>query len=154
MFRPLSETLPWYRELGYDGDLTEAEKRELDDFRALAKHPATEFGDLPDEVEGYIVRLEIERSDLKREQVFLLALACTAVGIALLSLHYFGAPSLSRFETWAWELVLIIAPWFVARHHWNKHEKEDDADTILRHWEVSHVCNSRATARQSRNALS
>jgi hypothetical protein len=34
------EWLPWYRARGYNGNLTEAEKRQLDAFRAQEKHPA------------------------------------------------------------------------------------------------------------------
>ena len=34
-----AEWLPWYQARSYKGDLTEAEKRELDAFRMQPKHP-------------------------------------------------------------------------------------------------------------------
>jgi len=62
------ESLPWYREPNYKGDLTEDEKRELDSLRYRAdrqgvKHPAATYDDLPDEVQSYISRLQIELYD-------------------------------------------------------------------------------------------
>jgi hypothetical protein len=62
------EVLPWYRARGYKGDLTEAEKREVDSFRVLPKHPAAQYEDLPDEVQQYIAEVEIERYDLKQDK--------------------------------------------------------------------------------------
>jgi len=59
--RTQGETLPWYRQRGYDGDLTEAEKRELDGLRALPEHPATQREDLPDEVQSYLAHFANDR---------------------------------------------------------------------------------------------
>jgi hypothetical protein len=39
-----SERLPWYRAPDYSGNLTEAEKRQLDAFRMQARHPAARYG--------------------------------------------------------------------------------------------------------------
>jgi hypothetical protein len=63
-----SERLPWYRAPDYSGNLTEAEKRELHAFRMQARHPAYQYGDLPEHVESYIARLEIEAYDLSRSE--------------------------------------------------------------------------------------
>jgi exonuclease I len=62
-----AEWLPWYRARNYKGDLTEAEKRQLDAFRMQPKHPAAQEDDLPEEVQSYIGRIEMELYDKKQE---------------------------------------------------------------------------------------
>ena len=48
MWKRKREWLPWYRARNYEGDLTEAEKRQLDAFRMQPSHPAAKFDDLPE----------------------------------------------------------------------------------------------------------
>jgi hypothetical protein len=64
MFRrqKVTERLPWYRERGYKGNLTENDKRKLDSFRLQDPHPAATHDNLPDEVFAYI-------SSLHRHQI-------------------------------------------------------------------------------------
>ena len=62
-----AEWLPWYRARNYKGDLTEAEKRQFDAFRMQPKHPAAQEDDLPEEVQSYIGRIEMELYDKKQE---------------------------------------------------------------------------------------
>jgi hypothetical protein len=59
-----SKRLPWYRAPNYSGNLTEAEKRQLDALRMQAPHPAARYEDLPEEVQSYISGLAIEAYDL------------------------------------------------------------------------------------------
>lgn len=62
------EPLPWYRARNYKGNLTEAEKRELDLLRHResegGEHPSANYGYLPEEVQSYLSKIEIERYDL------------------------------------------------------------------------------------------
>ena len=88
--RKSSERPPWYRASGYRGKLTEAEKRELDAFRAQPSHPAFEYGELPEHVEMYISGLEIEAYDLKQARAFGRALTCSLIGAAVLYATHFG----------------------------------------------------------------
>ena len=59
------ERPPWYRVPDYKGNLIEAEKRELDAFRARPRHPAFEYSELSEQVEIYISGLETEAYDLE-----------------------------------------------------------------------------------------
>src|SRR5215213_9302385 len=77
-----AEWLPWYRAPNYDGDLTEAEKRELDAFRMQPKHPAARIYELPGEVQSYISKIEIELYDQKQERAAGRALVLSASGAA------------------------------------------------------------------------
>jgi hypothetical protein len=131
--------------------MTEAQKRELDAFRMQPKHPAARYEDLPDEVQAHIARLEVENYDRKQELAAAPAFACSAIGVALVCLHNFGAPSLSTLWTWVAALGLVIVPWFVYRREWRKNADEFMPDylsqgrdspaneALKREWEVSHV---------------
>ena len=100
--RKSSERPPWYRASGYRGKLTEAEKRELDAFRAQPSHPAFEYGELPEHVEMYISGLEIEAYDLKQARAFGRALTCSLIGAAVLYATHF------RFQSSQLDLGLRI----------------------------------------------
>ena len=63
MFKKKGEWLPWYRQKGFRGKLTEEEKRILDSFRIGDNHPAAKFDELPEEVQDYILELEGDISD-------------------------------------------------------------------------------------------
>ena len=82
-----AESLPWYRARNYKGNLTEAEKRQLDAFRMQPKHPAANYHNLPDEVQRYIIRIEMELYDKKQDGTAGRALTGSAVGAALLYLN-------------------------------------------------------------------
>ena len=114
-----TEFLPWYRAKGYKGNLTEAQKRELDSFRAQDTHPASNYDGLPTEVQNYIGRLELEIYDQKQEKIAAAALVVMALGLLTLYLTYFGAP-----EPTAWRYVsgalCLVVPWFVYSYYWKK----------------------------------
>ena len=59
---------PWYRARNYRGNLTEAEKRQLDAFRMQQKHPAANLDDLPDEVRRYLSNTEFKLYDKKQDE--------------------------------------------------------------------------------------
>jgi hypothetical protein len=148
-----SESLPWYRNGDYKGALTEVDKRKLDAFRSAPTHPSTRYENLPDEVQRYIAGMESQIYDLKQEKAAAKPILCTLAAIALLCLRY-RPLSLSSFWVWVFGLLLILVPWFVYRHEWNRNAKEfmlespgsaiDEA--ILREWEVSYVARNREPA--------
>jgi hypothetical protein len=143
-----TESLPWYRDRGYKGNLTAAEKGKLDAARALPRHPAARYDDLPEEVQTYIAKLELEAYDLKQDWAASKPIASTAVVIVVLSLHYFPSPP--TFWMWAVGLFLLIVPWFVYRREWNKNAKEFNApadEAFKREWEINDVASSRARTR-------
>jgi hypothetical protein len=67
--RKPTERLPWYRVPNYDGDLKESEKRQLDAFRMQEKHPADTYESLPEEVQNYIIALEMDVYDNKQQSL-------------------------------------------------------------------------------------
>jgi hypothetical protein len=112
------EWLPWYRAHDYEGNLTEAEKRQLDAFRVQPKHPAAELDDLPEEVQNYINTIECELHDEKNAVVFARALFFSAIGAALIFLNYkgfWGAPTIWQYAgaegTLALRLWLGVLHW-------------------------------------------
>ena len=76
-----TKALPWYRARNYKGKMTEAQKRELDSFRAQEPHPAADYDSLPTEVQHYINRLEVEIYDNKQRQIAARALFVSGVVI-------------------------------------------------------------------------
>lgn len=83
--KPLNEQLPWYRANGYDGNMSEHEKRVLDSFRLQRTHPAASYDSLPAEVQSYISNLELTIYDNKQDA---LAYGCLVVsGIGALNLY-------------------------------------------------------------------
>ena len=81
-----TEELPWYRSPGYNGKMSEAEKRQLDAFRMQEQHPAARQEDLPEEVRSYIGRIEMKLYDLKQETAASRALVASVAGAALYTL--------------------------------------------------------------------
>lgn len=83
-----AETLPWYRAKNYDGNLAESEKRQFDAFRSLPKHPAALSEELPEEVQSYINRIELELYDAKQSEAAIGFVAAAGFGIALMAINY------------------------------------------------------------------
>ena len=114
-----TEFLPWYRAKGYKGNLTEAQKRELDSFRAQESHPASSYGKLPVEVQNYIGRLEMQIYDSKQEKLGIGALIVSMFSALTLYQMYFGFP-----EATTWRYVVsglgLVVPWIVYRYYWKK----------------------------------
>jgi hypothetical protein len=138
-----AEIVPWYRSPGYKGNLTEAEKRKLDAFRMQPKHPAARNEDLPEEVQSYINRLEMEIYDFKQDKTAAQAFGLSLFGCASLYLSYYGLPSSSSPWPYAGGLLLLVIPWFVYAYQWRKNAKAfrgvlatDEA--IRFEWELDH----------------
>jgi hypothetical protein len=146
------ETLPWYRQRSYKGNLTEEEKRELDSFRWLAaqpggKHPAAEYSDLPNEVQMYISKLEIELYDEIQQALVGRVFLISGIGAFYLA-NYFGwisvkwdLPELALLSTF-----LMIAPWLYYVWKWRKNAdqfSERGTEGIRTEWELEHVVSKK-----------
>jgi hypothetical protein len=118
-----NEWLPWYRARDYKGDLTEAEKRQLDAFRTQPTHPAANWDQLPEEVQDYIGRIELELYDHKQADAIGRAFFFGLVGAVLVVLKYFGCLT-SPDWSYVGAAFLVVVPWFVYRRQWKKNAEE------------------------------
>lgn len=121
-----TEWLPWYRVPGFKGQVSEVEKRKLDAFRMLDRHPAASYQDLPEEVQTYISRLTVEIYNFKQENAVSGPLLAGALGAAILGVSYFGVHFQPTESIWpyAFGLLLLIVPWFVYRREWQRNADE------------------------------
>lgn len=140
-----SEKLPWYRDPNYKGNVTEYQKRQLDAFRMQPKHPAASYDNLPDEVQTYIIGLEIELHDAKTQAAFNTAATRTVFGGLLLYFTYDSTRSI-------WWLVLaagvLVWIWFQCyRETKQEDEKSSDykrTDELIRQeWELKYLSHHR-----------
>jgi hypothetical protein len=138
------ERPPWYRAGDYKGNLTEAEKRELDMFRARPEHPAFEYGELPEHVEMYISGLEIEAYDLKQAQATGRAITLSLAGAALLYADHFGFTPRTSVWDYGFGLALLIAPWIAYRFEWrgNADAFGPASEGILKEWELEYLAKA------------
>ena len=109
--RKSTERPPWYRAQDYKGRLTEAEKRELDAFRARPRHPAFDYGDLPEHVEMYISGLEVEADELRQERATCRAIVFSLGGAVLLYANHFGFTPRNSIWDYVFGIALVIVPW-------------------------------------------
>ncbi|MBY3220908.1 hypothetical protein [Rhizobium laguerreae] len=121
-----TEWLPWYRVPGFKGKVSEAEKRQLDAFRTQERHPAASYQDLPEEVQSYISRLELENYDFKQEKAANGSLFVSVLGATILGVNYFGVHIQPAASIWpyAFGLLLLLAPWFVSSREWQRNADE------------------------------
>ena len=109
----ISDQMPWYRQPGYDGDLSETQKRLLDQVRARSRHPAARAEDLPAEALSYIKALEFNLYQAKQQQLIGRTLLVSLFGAAVLYLTYYGyRPGTSNWDYVVGFAVLIL-PWFL-----------------------------------------
>jgi hypothetical protein len=147
------EKIPWYRKREYKGNLTEEEKRELDSFRWIAaqpggKHPAAEYGDLPEEVQSYISKIQVELYDAIQERLAGRVFLVSGLGAFYLA-NYFG------WITFKWNLpelalvgaCLMILPWFYYGWKWRKNaaqfSEQRGSEGIRTEWELDHVVSKK-----------
>ena len=114
-----SEHLPWYRARNYKGNLTEAEKRQLDFFRTQEKHPAADYDSLPEEVKRYIGSLEMEVYDNKQQALALQTLVVSGVGGYFFIRFILGYEE-GSFLSYLWSISLLILPWLWYRMKWKR----------------------------------
>jgi hypothetical protein len=111
--------VPWYRAPGYNGDLTEAEKRQLDAFRSQPRHPAATSEDLPEEVQKYLGALELELYDAKQAAAATQALILSGIGAALLGLHYVNCLPVTAVA-YPFDVLLLLLPWLFYHRRWKR----------------------------------
>ncbi len=155
-----SEWLPWYRRKHFKGKITEQEKRVLDSYRTKADHPATNYEELPDEVQLYISRIEIELHDKKKE---------IAVGIWLLAIIF---PSFFVYQAFKGNLdnptysYLFAAAFFFYGLYrgWRDWKNADEElfptaknapsptlEGIRQEWEILHLAHLKRVKREQNN---
>ncbi|MEY9198470.1 hypothetical protein ABIA16_003586 [Sinorhizobium fredii] len=118
-----TEMLPWYRQPTYKGKMTEVEKRRLDAYRMQPSHPAATIDELPEEVQSYINRLEIELYDKKQDMLAGRTIGVSSVGAAWLCINYFGLPA-PTIWTYAFGMALLAVPWLIYQFEWKKNADE------------------------------
>lgn len=143
-----AEWLPWYRAQNYKGNMTEAEKRQLDAFRAQPEHPAMRTEDLPEEVQDYIKKIELELYDYKQQYAVGQAFFYSLIGAALLALHYTGCLTATPWK-YALDVLILVSPWFFYRYRWKKNAAEflpskndfsnPTDEAIRKEWEINYL---------------
>lgn len=152
------EFLPWYRQAGYRGRMTEAEKRYLDAIRESPPHPAVKLEQLPGEAQDYLNELELEAYDREQEQLVERCAIVSVVGALLIDANFLH---LLDFTSW-WAAItaipLFVAPWLFYRWKWRQNADaflpDLDApgavhptDERLRAaWELRHIANKKRSA--------
>lgn len=122
--KQIDPDLPWYRRPDYKGSMTEANKRKLDAIRDQEVHPATKWDDVPEDVQSYISRLEVEIYDYKQGQAFAGPAVTSVVGVCLVALMYFGFEPTSEPWRYLLGLALIVVPWFFYKRTWKANAEE------------------------------
>jgi hypothetical protein len=144
------EHLPWYRMKSYDGNLTEAQKRHLDQIRMRDRHPAASFSDLPEEVQSYVSGLEMTIYDAKQEKAVAKAFIFSAMGAALIYSGFKGTAYLP-WPSIIFGFVVLVGAWPLYGREWKKNAeeflpKDDSAPThtdelLRREWELGEIAN-------------
>jgi hypothetical protein len=151
-----AEPLPWYRVRNYKGNLTEAEKRQLDYFRMQEKHPAADYESLPQEVQNYINGLELENYDQKQGALVPPTLFLSGLGGYFLIRCILGYDEGSFFH-YAVSIAFLVLPWIWYRIKWKQNADAFVPETwpwpadeaFMREWELDYIANKRRSERQS-----
>jgi hypothetical protein len=158
MCKRKAEWMPWYRARNYKGDLTEAEKRELDALRMQPRHPAAQADSLPEEAQNYLNKIELELYDKKQNGAAGRALLSSALGALLLYLNYRGCFGAATMWSSAFAALLVVVPWLYYRYEWKRNAEEllpsDDSysvtdEGIRREWELDYIVRKRQAKRSS-----
>jgi hypothetical protein len=152
-----AEQLPWYRMRNYKGNLTEAEKRQLDAFRMQEKHPAADYDSLPQEVQSYINGLELENYDNKQGALVLPILVCSGFGAYFLIRCILGYDE-GSLVNYAVSIAFLVLPWIWYRIKWKQNADAFLPETwpsptheaLMREWELDYISNKRMSERQKR----
>lgn len=147
-----ADWVPWYRRKDYKGNLSEEEKRALDSFRFEERHPATSYEDLPEDVQKYISRIELELYDKKQEIAAGKAFTLTGIAAFLIYLIYIDNAYYSPVA-YVFSAAIVFFAWLNYRREWNKNAnelfpKEDGAPShidegIQSEWEQDYIVRLR-----------
>ena len=117
----MAEWMPWYRRPDYDGKLTEEDKRFLDAFQG--NHPAARSEELPEEVQSYISRIELENFDFKKDTEFYRAIFFTVSSLLITFLAYDKDSIVFSIFLIMGFSAITAAAWLSCR---KRHKKIDD----------------------------
>ena len=148
------EPLPWYRARNYKGNLTENEKRELDSFRHResegGEHPSASYGDLPEEVQSYLSKIEIEHYDLIQETLVGRCFLLSGVGLLLLLNHFGWIPKYDSTELFLAGVFLLLAAWVYYPIKWRKNaDRFSEHDGIRTEWELNYIVSKKMSDKSS-----
>jgi hypothetical protein len=147
------EWLPWYRARNYKGNLSEAEKRQLDAFRTQPVHPAARLDQLPEEVQEHIRGIELELYDHKQQEAAGFAFFWSLVVVVLLLLNYLGC--VPHTSNWSYPAgaLLFVAIWVIYKRKWDQNAEEfrpsgDGApsrtnEAFRKEWELNYIDSAR-----------
>ena len=145
-----TEKVPWYRARGYKGKLTESEKRQLDSFRMREPHPAASYDSLPEEVQSYISKLQVELYDKKQESLVGGCLVVSGMGALLLAFYMLGYKEGSLLA-YMGSFCLLIFFWVYYPIKWRKNADAfvSASEELLQEWELEYIANKRLAERQA-----
>jgi len=151
-----AEQLPWYRSPNYTGNLTEAEKRQLDAFRTQEKHPAADWESLPQEVQSYISGLELENYDNKQGALVLPTLFGSGLGAYFLIRNILGYDE-GSLVNYAVSIAFLIIPWIWYSIKWKQNANAFVPETwpwpadeaFMREWDLDYISNKRRSERDN-----
>lgn len=99
----------WYRAKTYKGKMTERQKRHLDAVRLQDQHPATSFAMLPEDVQNYISRIELELFDAKKSEIFWSSAVVFVSGAFILYKEFLGSAAASGLSIAMGVLLMIFS---------------------------------------------
>ena len=145
-----SEWKPWYRRKDYKGNLTEDQKRYLDSFRNGEPHPATPFGDLPDEVQSRLMELELDLKEQQDSASVVTTLVWSALGCYSVYEGYIGDFGVVSFFYYSCALICIAMGYRTYQNYSSRHEHHNwygdtgkgepfssTDESLQRHWEIN-----------------
>ncbi len=140
------DDVAWYRHRNYKGSLSEDQKMELDSIRwnsKIGRHPAAKFEDLPEEVQDYIVYLEIELSDSKSfpSTITIIVGIALAIYCALSAIDFVQYsdvfPSIIKLSLFS---IALIGIGILDARKIRKRLVEKDTDAeFMENWEINYI---------------
>lgn len=131
----------WYRKP--KARVSPADAAYFDDLRAGDRHPAADFGDLPEEAQAYIASLEVQHLDLARERYFSSGALWFLIGIAALAFAHFGGVGryvLVEPSPWDYVVGLFFVGLGIVRFVQGQRFDLPDVNERMRdEWEIDYV---------------
>lgn len=131
----------WYRKS--KAKVSPADAAYFDDLRASGRHPAAEFGDLPEEAQSVIAAMEVQHLDLARERYLSSGALWFLIGIAALALAHFGG--IGRYvlvNSGSWDYVMglfFVALGIIRLVQGQRYDLPDVNERLREEWEIDYV---------------
>ncbi len=139
----------WYRKPKIE--VSPADVAYFDDLRAGDQHPAAGFGDLPEEVQSFIIALEVQYLDLARERYFSSGAMWLLIGIGALAFAQLGG--IGRYVLidaggWDYFACIFFIVLGIARFVQGQRFALPDVNERLREeWEIDYVVGKKRFGR-------